>query len=57
MRRRDVLAVLGNTVLLKLPMAYAQQTDTRVVGFLQSFKPPEGPFPSTDFREGLKDFG
>jgi putative ABC transport system substrate-binding protein len=57
MRRRDLLAVLGGTAGGWPLMARAQQAGSRVVGFLQSFKPPEGPFPSAYFREGLKDFG
>lgn len=57
MRRRDLLALIGGAVIAQPLVAGAQQTGSRVIGFLQSWRTPSGPFPSIALREGLKEYG
>jgi len=54
--RRDLLALLGGATVWPLTTRAQQQSATRVVGILQSFK-PAGLLPSTEFRNGLSEAG
>ena len=57
MRRRDLIAVVAGAVTLRPIPARTQEPTLRVVGFLQTFRPPAGMWPPADFRNALRELG
>jgi putative ABC transport system substrate-binding protein len=57
MRRRDLMLILGGTVVGQLRVARAEQKAARVIGWLSGGLPgPNAPFAAA-FRQGLSDTG